>query len=106
MILRALPLVLILAGCADVDPGPPPVDLDRLSETLAELQLAESLAAEVPVILRDSMQSVYYDSVLAEHGYTRETFDSLMWIVRSEPVWIDSLYTRAGIIVAMEMIER
>ena len=108
MTLRLLPFLLLicLSRCADVDPGPPPVDTDRLSRTLADLQLAEALVSEVPVILRDSMQALYYESVLEEYGYTRESFDSVMWIIRSEPVWIDSIYTRAGIIVSKAMIEQ
>jgi hypothetical protein len=72
---------------------------------VADLHLAQSLVNEVPIAVRDSMQTIYYDSTLAEHGLTRAEFDSLMWIVRREPAWIDSVYTRAGAIVATEMIE-
>ncbi|NJB84386.1 hypothetical protein GGR26_000131 [Lewinella marina] len=102
----ATAMVVLLLGCAQVDPGPPPVDTARLGETLGDLQLAEAIIAEVPVLVRDSMQAVYYDSVLADHGYTRQEFDSIMWIVRQEPAWIDSVYTRAGEIVSREMIEQ
>ncbi|PPK88110.1 hypothetical protein CLV84_1074 [Neolewinella xylanilytica] len=106
MRLRTLLLPLVLtAGCANVIPGPPPVDVDRLAQTIAELQLAESLVTEVPVIIRDSMQTVYYESILADHGFTPEEFDSVMWIIRSEPIWIDSVYTKAGVIVSREMVE-
>ncbi|WP_157974498.1 hypothetical protein [Lewinella sp. IMCC34183] len=106
-IVRCLPPLLLLLtwGCANVSPGPPPADLGELGIIVAELQLAEAIAAEVPVIVRDSMQKVYYDSVLAEHGYTRESFDSIMWIIRDEPVWIDSVFTRAGEVVARDMAE-
>ncbi|MGB3800411.1 MAG: hypothetical protein WA952_11415 [Lewinella sp.] len=104
MILRLLLLCCLLTtGCANVDPGPAPVDVDRLSQTVAELQLAEALIAEIPVVLRDSMQQVYFESILADHGLSRPEFDSLMWIVRSEPIWIDSVYTRAGVIITREM---
>ena len=96
---------LLTAACANVDPGDPPVDTAKLAQVLAELHLAESLVAEVPVVVRDSVQSVYYESVLADHGYTRAEFDSIMWIIRSEPIWIDSLYTQAGVIVARDMVE-
>lgn len=99
-------ITMVLAGCAQVDPGPPPVDTARIGQTLGDLQLAEALVAEVPVLVRDSMQTVYYDSVLADHGYTRQEFDSIMWIIRQEPAWIDSVYTRAGEIVSREMIEQ
>ncbi len=107
MSLRAFLLLpaMLFFTCANVDPGPPPVDTNRLSRAIADLQLAEALAAEVPVIVRDSMQTVYFESVLAEHGYTRESFDSIMWIVRSEPVWIDSVYTQAGVIISRQMVE-
>ncbi len=96
-------LCLLVLGCANVDPGPAPVDVDRLSQTIAELQLAEALIAEIPVVVRDSMQTVYFESILADHDYSRTEFDSIMWIVRSQPVWIDSVYTKAGVIVSREM---
>ena len=98
--------VVALAGCANVDPGPPPVDTARMARIIADLNLSEGLVAEVPVIVRDSMQAVYFDKVLGEHGLTREQFDSIMWVIRREPAWIDSVYTRAGEIVAREMVRR
>ena len=98
-------LPLLCFGCANVDPGPLPVDAAKLGNVIADLQLAEAISSEVPVVLRDTMSGIYYDSVLAEHGYTRAEFDSIMWIIRQQPVWIDSIYTRAGEIVAREMIE-
>ena len=97
--------LLFTGACANVIPGPPPVDTAQLAQVLAELHLAESLVAEVPVVVRDSIQSVYYEAVLADYGYTRAEFDSIMWIIRSEPIWIDSLYTQAGVIVARDMVE-
>ncbi len=99
--------ILCLLGqrCARVDPGPPPVDADKMAQVVADLNLAQALASEVPILVRDSIQALYYDSVLADYGYTRAEFDSLMWIVRQEPVWIDSIFSRAGAIVARGMIE-
>ncbi len=107
MIRRSPVLILFIlaCGCANVNPGPPPVDTDKLSRVIADLNLAQSLAGEIPVLVRDSMEALYYDSVLADYGYTRTEFDSLMWIVRQEPVWIDSIYARAGVIVARGMVE-
>ena len=101
-----LPTLIVLAGCADVDPGPPPVDTARMARIIAELNISEGLVAEVPVIVRDSMQAVHLEEVLGEHDMTREAFDSILWIIRREPAWIDSVYTRAGEIVAREMIEQ
>ena len=75
-----------------------------MARIIADLNLSEGLVAEVPVIVRDSMQAVYFDKVLGEHDLTREQFDSIMWVIRREPAWIDSVYTRAGEIVAREMV--
>ncbi|WP_420457956.1 DUF4296 domain-containing protein [Neolewinella sp.] len=105
-----LPATLLLllglaAGCASLDPGPPPVDAETLAELIADLQLGQSLVNEIPIVVRDSMQRVYYESILADHGYTRQSFDSVMWLVRQEPVWIDTVYARAGEIIAREMVE-
>ena len=99
-----LSLTLALAACADFNPGPPPVDVGAFGALIAELQLAEAAAAEVPVLVRDSMQAVFFDSVLADHGYSRAEFDSIMWQIRAEPLWIDSVYTRAGEIVARRLV--
>jgi hypothetical protein len=102
---RLAVLALLCCGCAESGPGPPPVDAPFLAQVVADLHLAQSLINEVPIAVRDSMQAAYYDSTLAEHGLTRAEFDSLMWIVRREPAWVDSVYTRAGAIVATEMVE-
>ena len=98
-------LATLLTGCASLDPGPPPVDTEELAEVVADLQLGQSLVAEIPVVIRDSMQTVYYENILAEHGLTRQEFDSMMWLVRAEPQWIDSLYSRAGALIATRMVE-
>lgn len=98
-------LLLLLVACADPGPGDPPVDLMSLAPVIADLQVGESIVGEVPVLLRDSMRTVYYESILAEHGHTREEFDSLLWIVRREPAWVDSLYSAAGNIIATRIAE-
>ena len=90
----------LVVGCASLDPGPPPVETEPLARLIADLHLAQSLVSEIPIVIRDSMQGVYYEAVLAEHGYTRQSFDSVMWLVRQEPVWVDTVYTRAGEMVA------
>lgn len=58
--------------------------------------MAEALTGEIPVLVRDSLRNLMYDSVLADHNLDRLTFDSLLWIVRAEPIWVDSLYTKVG----------
>lgn len=98
--LIALSLSLLLSGCASPDAGPPPVDLDRLSLVMTDLQIAEALGTEVPVLIRDSIKQVYFNRVLEDHGMSEATFDSLTWIVRKEPAWVDSLYTRVGELLA------
>ncbi|OAV46170.1 DUF4296 domain-containing protein [Lewinella sp. 4G2] len=100
LLLTLPPLLFLATACTTDTPGPIPVDADRLVPMLAEMHLAESLVTEVPVVLRDSMREVFYDGVLSEHGSTQEEFDSLMWIVRQEPAWVDSLYVRAGAYLA------
>lgn len=95
----ALFLTLWLAGCASPDAGPPPVDLDLLAPLMADLQVADALATEIPVVVRDSIRQVYFDRVLADYGTDRAGFDSLTWIVRREPVWIDSLYEKVNVLL-------
>ena len=93
-------LLGLTTGCASLDPGPPPVDTNALAQLVADLQLGQSLVSEIPIVIRDSMQAVYYEAILADHGYDRQSFDSVMWLVRQEPAWIDTVYTRAGEIIA------
>lgn len=79
--------------------------MDRLAGVLADLQVAEAMSVEIPVIVRDSVREVYYDRVLADHDYTRASFDSLSWIVRQEPAWIDSLYNKVSVILIKKGLE-
>ncbi|MFK8162916.1 MAG: hypothetical protein AB8H12_10685 [Lewinella sp.] len=102
----ALSLFLLLTSCISPDVGPPPVDLDEFAPMMADLQVAEALATEVPVIIRDSIKQVYFTRVLADYGMNEATFDSLTWMIRKEPVWIDSLYTKVGVLLAKLEAER
>ena len=105
--MRYLALTLLLCTCACANPlaGPPPTDLHELAPIIADLQIAESLTGEMPVIVRDSLREVYYDNILNDYNTDRETVDSLMWLVRKEPEWIDSLYTEVGEILARKNAE-
>ena len=73
-------LMLPLAACTSPGPGECPV----------------GLTTEIPVLVKDSIQEIYFEKVLEDYQLSRAEFDSLMWIIRSEPVWVDSLYTRIG----------
>lgn len=96
----ALFFCLLLAGCASPDVGPPPVDLDELAPLMADLQLAEALSTELPIVVRDSVRQVYFDRVMEDHNTNRAAFDSITWLVRQEPIWIDSLYNKVAVILA------
>lgn len=96
---RPFPLIaflLFLAACTSPGAGPPPVDIPRLARLTADLQMAEALTIEIPVSVRDSVRQLYFDKITTDHGYTLDEYDSLLWIVRREPVWIDSLFSLAG----------
>ena len=95
-----LAFLLSFGSCTSIEVGPPPVDLDYFAPLTADIHLAEALTNEVPAAVRDSMRDVFYDNVLADHGTDRATFEEQMWQFRQEPVWIDSLYTRVGEILA------
>lgn len=99
-------LLLLLTNCAESGPPPLPPEVDYLVPVVTELQLAEALTGEIPVMVRDSIRDVFYDQTLADHGMDRERFDSLLWVVRAEPVWIDSLYSRVGTELARRSAEK
>lgn len=94
----------LFTSCASPDAGECPVDLDKLAPLVSDLQLAEALTTEIPVPVRDSMREVYFDNVLTEYGSDRRSFDSLTWIVRSEPAWVNELYTKVGVLLAKEEV--
>ncbi|SEP96542.1 hypothetical protein [Neolewinella agarilytica] len=98
--------LIILASCAEPGAGEPPVNIRELAPVVADLQLAEAITAEIPVLVRDSMREVYYDRTLAENDISRAEFDSLLWIVRQEPAWVDSLYTQVGEILSRRQAGR
>lgn len=99
-------LLVVFVACAKPGPGEPPFNLERLAPLIAELQIAEGITNEVPVVVRDSMRQVYYDAVLHEFSTNRTEFDSLLWLVRQEPAWVDSLYTKVGDILSKRQAER
>ena len=67
---------------------------------MTEIHLAEALAFQAPAQVKDSMQELYFNKVLEDYQLSRESFDSMIWIVRQEPVWVDSLYSRIGVTLA------
>lgn len=102
---RLLPL-LLLFSCAEAGPPPLPPEAETLVPVMTDLQLVEAIMPEVPVMVRDSMRDVFNERTLADHGLDQERFDSLLWIVRAEPVWIDTLYSRVGDELARRIAER
>ena len=98
--LTYLLLCYSLFQCAEAQIGTPPSDVAWLAPIVADLHLAEAMTNEIPILVRDSMREVMYDNILAEHELNRPAFDSIMWEMRREPVWLDSLYTRVGDILA------
>lgn len=106
--LHLLPTLLfpfLLCTCGSAISPKPPLNMEQLAPVLADMQIAEALTNEIPVVVRDSMREVLYDRVLADHQTNRVEFDSLMWIVRQEPAWVDSLYTKVGEILAVKAAE-
>lgn len=99
-------ILVLLTACVQPGVGEPPVDIHELAPVVADLQLAEAISAEIPVLVRDSMRQVYFDRTLAENGLSRAEFDSLLWIVRQEPAWIDSLYTQVGEVLTRRQVGR
>jgi hypothetical protein len=64
-LLWSIILTTLVGSCAQSGPGQPPLDLNELAPVIADLQLAEALTGEVPVLVRDSMREVYMKSSLS-----------------------------------------
>ncbi|MEL7377136.1 MAG: DUF4296 domain-containing protein [Bacteroidota bacterium] len=89
-------LVLALGSCAQAGPGSPPAEVQDLVPVLADLHLLEAMIDELPLALRDSTRQIWYDNTLADHNMTFAEFDSLTWVLRSEPEWLTEVYTKVG----------
>ncbi len=87
-----LVLLLLLTIACGTSAGEVPLDKERLAAALADLHLAEGLIQDSPFQFRDSLKGGYYEHVLADHGMTVTELDSLMWIVRSDPRYIEQVY--------------
>lgn len=99
------PLLLAIGSCAQAGPGPPPAEVQNLVPVLADLHLLEALVDELPLTLRDSTRKVWYDNTLADHYMTFATFDSLSWVLRSEPEWLTEVYTKVQEELAIREVE-
>lgn len=97
--------IACLWSCASATPGPPPVDMEELAPLVAEMQLAEALTNEIPVLVRDSMREVLFENILADHNTNLAAFDSVMWEIRHEPIWMEELYVKVGDILAKKSTE-
>lgn len=82
----------LLAACAEPNAGPTPAEVQKLAPVLAELHLLEALINELPLSLRDSMRAEWYQKVLTDHQMGLTELDSLTWLMRSEPEWMESTY--------------
>lgn len=96
----------LLTTCAEPGTPPPPPEAETLAPVLVDLHLAHALSNEVPALIRDSMQTVFFENTLAEHNLDQATFDSLLWIVRAEPAWVDSLYSRVGVMLTKKEVAK
>ncbi|MEM7572482.1 MAG: DUF4296 domain-containing protein [Bacteroidota bacterium] len=82
----------LLVACAEPNAGPTPAEVQKLAPILAELHLLEALINELPLSLRDSMRVEWYQNVLSDQQMTLAELDSLSWLMRSEPEWLESTY--------------
>ena len=82
----------LVVACAEPDAGPAPAEVQNLAPVLAELHLLEGLINELPMGLRDSMRTDWYVQVLDKYQMTLAELDSLTWMMRSEPEWLEATY--------------
>ena len=82
----------LVVACAEPDAGPTPAEVQNLAPVLAELHLLEGLINELPISLRDSMRAEWYVQVLDKYQMTLGELDSLTWMMRSEPEWLEATY--------------
>jgi hypothetical protein len=80
-------------ACPRKTAGEMPGDVDRLVNTVVELHIAKGLLDEVAVTIQDSMTQVYGENIVRDNGFTVEEFQEQMWLIRSEPEWMESFFT-------------
>lgn len=89
-------LIFLFFACNPKTTGPAPVDVDRLAALLKDMHLANGLSIEIAVNIRDSMRQEMEMQIIEDHGYTLAEFDSLMWVVRSEPEWVEEVFRKVS----------
>lgn len=88
--------LLFTCSCTPAGVGKAPVDIERLADLVADLHLMEGLTGELATSIRDSVKQEFAKNIIADHGYRQTEFDSIMWIVRTEPEWVDELFQKVS----------
>lgn len=89
--LASLLLVWLAVACK---PPPPELPLEEatLVRLLSDLHLAESIVQEADFQARDSLTEIYYDRVALHYELERSELDSLLQLIRNQPVLMEKLY--------------
>ncbi len=85
----------IFSACYQEMPTEAPQQSDaKMRAVLKDIHLAEALLTEiVDRGTKDSMASIYYYQILAQHELSPEAFEESMNAYFTDPIALDSLYT-------------
>ncbi len=70
------------------------LNIEKMSEVLADLHLTEAHLQQVSLEKRDSLRSVLYQQVFRSHQVSEEVFYSCHAIYFKNPTAVDSIYSR------------
>lgn len=85
----------VFSACYQEMPTEVPLQSDaKMRAVLKDIHLAEALLTEIADRgAKDSMASIYYYQILAQHELSPDAFEKSMNAYFTDPVALDSLYT-------------
>jgi hypothetical protein len=72
-----------------------PIPEEELLPILIDVHLAEAALQNLRGDTKDSMANLYYEQICTIHQVNRKMLDSSITFLRSEPIILEKLYTKA-----------
>lgn len=86
--------LLLLISCTE-EKVELPLSEEKLLPILIDVHVAEAALQNLRGDTKDSMANIYYEQICTIHAVDRVLLDSCLIFLRTEPIILERLYTRA-----------